>query len=96
MPDWRILAFSVALAFLTGLFFGLAPAWQSVRVDLASALKSEGAIAGGAGSTRLRKDVVTAQVAFSFLLLAGAGLFVKTLSNLELTDPGFRALRVPT
>ena len=90
LPDWRILAFSVALAFLTGLFFGLAPAWQSVRVDLASALKSEGAIAGGAGSTRLRKGLVTAQVAFSFLLLAGAGLFVKTLSNLELTNPGFR------
>ncbi len=90
LPDWRILVFDIGLAFLTGMFFGLAPAWRSVRVDLSLALKSEGAIAGGAGSARLRKVLVTAQVAFSFLLLAGAGLFVRTLSNLELTDPGFR------
>lgn len=89
LPDWRIFAFTVGLALLTGLIFGLAPAWQSVRVDLSSALKSEGAITGGAGSARLRRGLVTAQVAFSFLLLAGAGLFVKTLRNLEQTDPGF-------
>lgn len=74
---------------MTGLLFGLAPAWQSVRVDLSQALKSEGAIVGRAGSARLRRGLVTAQVAFSFLLLAGAGLFVRTLSNLELTEPGF-------
>ncbi|MGA2260532.1 MAG: ABC transporter permease [Acidobacteriota bacterium] len=90
-PDWRILVFSLALAFITAILFGLAPAWQSVRVDLSSTLKgAEGAIAGCAGSARLRKSLVTAQVAFSFLLLVGAGLFVKTLANLRQTNPGFR------
>jgi predicted permease len=90
-PDWRILAFNVALAFLTALLFGLAPAWQTVRVDLLSSLRgAEGAIAGGTGSARLRRGLVTAQVVFSFLLLTGAGLFVKTLANLKQTNPGFR------
>jgi predicted permease len=90
-PDWRILAFNMALAFLTALLFGLATAWQTVRVDLSSTLKgAEGALAGSSGSARLRKGLVTAQVAFSFLLLSGAGLFVKTLANLKQTNPGFR------
>jgi len=90
-PDWRILAFNVGLALLTGLLFGLAPALQAVRVDLLSALKdAAGAVAGSTSSVRLRKSLVTAQVAFSFLLLAGAGLFVKTLANLKQTNPGFR------
>jgi predicted permease len=90
-PDWRILAFNAALVLLTALLFGLAPALQAVRVELWSALKDVvGAIAGGSGSVRLRKTLVIAQVAFSFLLLAGAGLFVKTLSNLKRTDSGFR------
>ncbi len=90
-PDLRILAFNAGLALLTGLLFGLAPALQSMRVDLWSTLKDVvGAIAGGSGSVRLRKILVTAQVAFSFLLLAGAGLFVKTLANLKETNAGFR------
>ena len=49
-----------------------------------------GAVTGGGGSVKLRKTLVTAQVAFSFLLLAGAGLFVRTLTNLKQTNPGFR------
>jgi predicted permease len=90
-PDWRILAFTSALALVTGLLFGLAPAWQAVRVDLVSALKdAAGALAGGSSSVRLRRSLVTAQVAFSFLLLVGAGLFVKSLANLKQTNPGFR------
>ena len=92
-PDWRILAFNLALAFLTALCFGLVPAWQTVRVDLWNSLKEAGgAVAGGSGSVTLRKSLVTAQVAFSFLLLAGAGLFVKTLANLKGTNPGFRGI----
>ena len=90
-PDLRILAFNGALALLTGLLFGMAPALQTMRVDLWSALKDVvGAIAGSGGSVKLRKALVTAQVAFSFLLLAGAGLFVKTLANLKETNAGFR------
>jgi predicted permease len=92
-PDWRILAFNLALAFLTALLFGLAPAWQTARVDLWSTLKdAAGAVAGNRSSVRMRKSLVTAQVALSFLLLAGAGLFVKTLANLKQTNPGFRAI----
>jgi predicted permease len=64
-----------------------------VRVDLWSALKdAAGAVAGTSSSVRLRKSLVAAQVAFSFLLLAGAGLFVQTLSNLKQMNPGFRDL----
>jgi predicted permease len=92
-PDTRILAFNAALAMATGLFFGLAPAVQSLRVDLWNGLKDVvGAVSGGGGHVRFRKTLVTAQVAFSFLLLAGAGLFVRTLINLKLTDAGFQAI----
>ncbi len=90
-PDARILAFNAGLAVLTGLLFGLAPAVQALRVDLWNTLKDVvGAVTGGGGSVKLRKGLVIAQVAFSFLLLAGAGLFVKTLANLKQTDAGFR------
>ncbi|PWU00968.1 MAG: hypothetical protein C5B51_24060 [Terriglobia bacterium] len=90
-PDLRILAFNGVLAILTGLLFGLAPALQSLRLDLWSTLKDVvGAVSGSGGSVRLRKALVIAQVAFSFLLLTGAGLFVRTLANLKQTNSGFR------
>ncbi len=92
-PDLRILAFNAALALGTALLFGLAPALQSMRLDLWGTLKEVvGALAGGGGSVKLRKVLVTAQVAFSFLLLAGAGLFVRTLANLKNTPVGFHDL----
>lgn len=90
-PDWRVLAFSLVISILTGALFGLAPAYQALRVDLWNTLKDVvGAVAGSGGSVRLRKALVAAQVALSFLLLAGAGLFVKSLANLRSTDSGFR------
>jgi predicted permease len=92
-PDPRILAFNAAVALIAGLLFGLAPALQSMRLDLWTTLKDTAAAAGGAGgSARLRKALVTAQVAFSFLLLIGAGLFVKTLINLKSAHTGFRGI----
>jgi len=92
-PDLRILCFNLALAVLTGLIFGLAPALQSTRLDLWNALKDTvGAVAGTGGSVRLRKVLVTAQVALSFLLIAGAGLFVKSLGNLKNTQTGFQQI----
>jgi predicted permease len=91
-PDLRILAFNAALALLTGVLFGLAPALQSLKVDLWNTLKDVvGAVSGG-GSVRLRKTLVTAQVAFSFLLLVGSGLFVRTLANLKQTNAGFQGM----
>ncbi len=89
-PDERILAFDFALALLTALLFGLAPAVQSTKLDLWSTLKDVvGAVVGAGSSVHVRKALVTAQVALSFLLLAGAGLFVKSLGNLKNTQTGF-------
>ena len=92
-PDPRILAFNAVLAILTGLLFGLAPAWQAIRLDLWTTLKDAGGgVTNSGGSVGLRKGLVMAQVAFSFLLLAGAGLFVKTLANLKDTRVGFQGI----
>jgi predicted permease len=90
-PDWRILSFNAALVFATALLFGLAPAWQALKVDLSGTLKEAAGAAGGSrGSVRLRKCLVTAQVAFSFLLVAAALLFATTLLNLRDTTSAFR------
>jgi predicted permease len=90
-PDLRILLFTLGLTFLTGLIFGLAPAVRASRPDLWTTLKDTvGSIAGRGGSLFVRKGLVTAQVALSFLLLFGAGLFVRSLQNLKGTDTGFR------
>jgi predicted permease len=88
-PDIRILAFTISLTFVTGIVFGLLPAFRVSRPDPWTALKDTvGSIAGGTGSLFLRKGLVTAQVALSFLLLFGAGLFVRSLQNLQTTDTG--------
>jgi predicted permease len=88
-PDGRILLFTVGLTFLTGIVFGLLPALRASRPDPWTTLKDTmGSIAGTGGSLFLRKGLVTAQVALSFLLLFGAGLFVRSLQNLKTTDTG--------
>jgi predicted permease len=88
-PDARILFFTVVLTFITGIIFGLLPALRASRPDPWTTLKDTmGSIAGTGGSLFLRKGLVTAQVALSFLLLFGAGLFVKSLQNLKTTDTG--------
>jgi predicted permease len=88
-PDPRILGFTLGLTFLTGIVFGLLPALRASRPDPWTTLKDTvGSIAGAGGSLFLRKGLVTAQVALSFLLLFGAGLFVRSLQNLKTTDTG--------
>jgi predicted permease len=90
-PDLRVALFAFALALVTGLAFGLLPAWQATRLAVAPALKSEGsAVAGGSRSFRFRRGLVVAQIALSLLLLVGAGLFTRSLANLRALDPGFR------
>jgi len=77
-PDLRILLFSLGVSILTGVLFGLAPALQSTRPNLAPTLKDEvGSIVGGS-SVMLRKALVAAQVTLSLLLLIGAGLFIRS------------------
>jgi len=89
LPDLRILAFTLGLTLLTGIVFGLVPALRASRPDPWTTLKDTvGSIAGTGGSLFLRKGLVTAQVALSFLLLFGAALFVSSLQNLKTQDTG--------
>jgi predicted permease len=91
-PDARILLFSVGMALATALLFGVAPARQATGLDLMTVLKDVvGVVSGGSGAARFRKTLVTAQVALSFLLLVGAGLFARTLANLKHTRTGFES-----
>jgi predicted permease len=88
-PDGRILGFTIGLTCATAIIFGLLPALRASRSDPWITLKNTvGSIAGTGGSLFLRKGLVTAQVALSFLLLFGAGLFVRSLQNLKTTDTG--------
>ena len=88
-PDLRVLAFTSALTLITGIVFGLLPALRASRPDPWSTLKDTvGAVSSPGGSLFLRKGLVIAQVALSFLLLFGAGLFVQSLQNLKGTDTG--------
>ena len=88
-PDLRLLGFTLVLTSLTGIIFGLLPALRASRLNTWVTLKETvGSIAGTGGSLVLRKGLVTAQVALSFLLLFGAGLFVRSLQNLQTTDTG--------
>ena len=92
-PDLRIALFSGGLAVVTAMLAGCVPALRSTRVDVAPALRS----AGGAVASeqpRLRKALVVAQVALSFLLLIGAGLFVRSVNNLLAVDTGFHTSQV--
>jgi predicted permease len=90
-PDLRILSFTFALTLVTGVVFGLLPALRASRPDQWATLKDTvGAVAGGGGSLFLRKGLVAAQVALSFLLLFGAGLFVRSLQNLQGTETGMQ------
>jgi len=89
-PDLRILLFATAVSLLTGLIFGLVPALQSTKPDVAPTLKDTvGGIVSGGTHVRVRKALVAAQVMLSLLLLIGAGLFIRSLRNLRDMGPGF-------
>ena len=87
-PDWRVFGFTAAVSVASGILFGLAPAIRGTRVDPGPALK-EGARPGGAGSRRLDRALVLAQVTLSLVLITGAGLFSRTLHNLRNVDVGY-------
>src|SRR5262245_12748165 len=93
--DWRVLGFTFALSSLTGLVFGLAPAWQSSRLDLHTALKESGrSLPGGRG--RLNDLLVVSELALALALLVGAGLLVNSFWRLSHADAGFEAAHVLT
>ena len=87
-PDARVLTFTLAVSVLTGLLFGLAPAWQATRLDLTSSLKDQTGASAGRSRMALNKLLVVMQVALSLFLLIGAGLFVRSLRNLRTLDAG--------
>ena len=94
-PDLRILLFNLSVTVLTGVIFGLVPALQTTKPNLAGTLKDQaGAVVGGGGHHRLRKGLVVAQVTLSLLLLVGAGLFIRSLANLRNLGPGFSPERL--
>jgi len=85
--NWRVLLFTLAVSLLTGVLFGLAPAWRATEMDLATSLKQSRRTTGAV--SRLSRGLIVAQVALSFLLLVGAGLFIRTLYNLQQVNLGF-------
>ena len=87
-PDWRIFAYVAVVVLMTGIVSGLAPAMESIRVDLAGSMKGTGGILGASGSG-VRGWLVTAQVAMSLLLLVEAALFGKTENRNLNADPGY-------
>jgi predicted permease len=88
-PNWRIIGFATALASATALLFGLAPALQCAAADATEALKEDAR--SGSARRYLLPSLVTVQIALSLVLLIGASLFMRTLRNLQLLDPGFKA-----
>src|SRR5258706_10849362 len=95
--DTSVLLFALAVSVVTGILFGLAPALQAARTNLAEAMKD-----GGAGTTpsspgrRMRGALVVAEIALAFVLLAGSGLMLRSLISMLSVDPGFDATNVLT
>jgi len=88
--DWRVVVFTLVAGLGTCLFFGMAPALVSTRVEAAAVLKDGGRSSSGASRQGFRKMLVTVQIALSLMLLVGAGLLIQTLERLEHQDLGFR------
>jgi predicted permease len=88
-PNVQVLAFTALVALAAGVTFGIAPAFHATAAAPSGALKEDSRTSGR--RSRLRLWLVTAQVAISLVLLAGAALFVRTLQNLQNLDPGFSA-----
>jgi predicted permease len=91
--DVRVLGFTALVSVLTGVLFGLAPAWQASRTDPHDTL-ARTSHGGSPGRRRLRVGLVAGEIAMSLVLLAGAGLLIQSLLNLEHTNPGFDAENV--
>lgn len=87
--DGRVLSFTLLLSLLTGVFFGLLPALQATKIDLAPALKDDTPM-GSYRRSRLRNGLIVAQVALSLVLLVAAGLLARSLQRIQMLGPGFQ------
>jgi predicted permease len=93
-PDLRVFAFTLLVSVITGIVFGLVPALQSSKADVASTLKDQAGSVTSTGAIAFRKGLVVAQVTLSLLLLIGCGLFIRSLHNLKSIDPGFQTSKL--
>ncbi len=94
--DWKVLAFTLAAALLTGLIFGMAPAIQAARQNVNESLGKGGRWGGSGASGRLRNALVVSEVALALVLLAGAGLMIRSMTSLLAMPPGFRTDHILT
>jgi predicted permease len=92
--DSQVLAISIAVTLLTGVLFSLAPAWQATSVEVNAALKDGGRTTMSLPKVFAGKSLVVFQISVCVLLLVGAGLFIRTLSNLKSASLGFRPERI--
>src|SRR5262245_12620571 len=86
--DYSVLLFTMVIGILTGILFGLAPALSGAQPDLASSLKESGRTTAGLTPHRMRTALVVTEVALSFVLLAGAGLLIRSFNKLATLNPG--------
>ncbi|HXC96356.1 MAG TPA: ABC transporter permease [Edaphobacter sp.] len=88
---WQVFAFTAVVTILTGIVFGLMPAWSSTKAEVGTALKEAGKTATKHRRSWSGKAIVAFQIALSTMLVVGSALFIRTLINLNSVDPGFRA-----
>ena len=92
--DGRVLAFAFGLSLITGILFGLAPAWQASRAGIGAVLKEGGRSSSTSGGRWVRSALLVGEVALSLMLLVGASLLIRSFAKLASVDPGFEADRV--
>jgi len=93
--DWVVLAFALLISILTGLVFGLAPAFHSANAALSAGLREGGRGSGyGTKTGRLRDGLIVSELAFAVILMVGAGLLLRTLRELLTENPGFNPTQV--
>jgi putative ABC transport system permease protein len=91
-----VLVFALAITLITGVVFGLAPAWMAAGVDVNDTLKRTSGVTGRASGSGLRHALVVVNIALAFALVVATGLLVKSFRNLNALDPGFNAHHVLT